>query len=61
VRWLQRLLRHPDADDEMREIEQKRQQTEDDWKKVRETSQDLADLITDALKGDEGGASRRSH
>jgi hypothetical protein len=61
VRWLQRLLRHPDADDEMREIEQKRQQTEDDWKKVRETSQDLVDLITDALKGDEGGASRRSH
>jgi hypothetical protein len=60
VRWLQRLLRHPDADDEMREIEQKRQQTEDDWKKVRETSQDLVDLITDALKGDEGGASRRS-
>jgi hypothetical protein len=44
----------------MREIEQKRQQTEDDWKKVRETSQDLVDLITDALKGDEGGASRRS-
>jgi hypothetical protein len=45
----------------MREIEQKRQQTADDWKKVRETSRDLADFITDALKGDEGGASRRSH
>ena len=53
-RWLDRLRRPSAADDA--ELERHKRKTAKDWEQVREASRDLADLIENALKGDEGGA-----
>lgn len=58
-RWLDRLLRRPEPS-EADELERHRQKIADDWKEVRATSQTLADLITDVLKGDNGGTARHT-
>jgi hypothetical protein len=59
MRWLDRILRRPHPD-EVRELEREQHKTRQDWQRVRETSRNLADLIEEALKGDEGGAHRHT-
>lgn len=59
-RWLNQLIQRTVEEDEARELRQHRERVEQDWDKVREASRDLADLIEDALRGDDGGAHRHS-